>query len=136
MRDGKDNMTVRHVKHVSFYFLGPSDSIAPAASRTEAVFTIVIYFSSVATIWTGVNVYTQRSRPASPDCLNSFVLFGLNKHLRILAVNVPPHVKKVSKTKLLFAKPVMLFLSCMNSTFTHAATVFELVMIVSPFFMV
>jgi hypothetical protein len=125
VRDGKDYMSVGHVKHVSFYFLGPSDSIAPAASRTEAVFTIVIYFSSIATLWTGVNVYTQSSRSARPDCLNSFVLLGLNKMFGILAVNVPPSVKEMSKTILFLAKPVMLFLSCMNSTFTHAAIVFE-----------
>jgi len=43
----------------------------------------------------------------------------------ILAVNVPPLVKEISKAKLFLTKPVMLFLSCMNSTFTHAAIVFE-----------
>jgi hypothetical protein len=60
----------------------------------------------------------------------------MNKVFWILAVNIPPLVKEISKAILFLTKPVMSFLRCMNSTFTHAATVFELVMIVSPFFMV
>ena len=136
MRDCKDNMAVRHVKHIVFYFLGPSHCITPTACRTESVFTIMINFRGVSTLGACVIVYSQCSGPASSHISNCFVLLGMNKRFWILAVDVPPLVKEMSKTKLLFAKPVMLFLRCMNSTFTHAATVFELVMIVSPFFMV
>src|SRR5664280_646291 len=133
MRDGKYNMSMWHVKHVSFYFLGPSHCITPATGWTESIFTVVIYFSSVSTVGARVDINSKSSSPASSYISYCFVLLRMNKRFWILAVNVPPLVKKMSKTKLFFAKPVMFFIRCMNSTFTHAAIVFDPILIVSPF---
>jgi hypothetical protein len=126
-------MTVRHVKHVSFYFFGPSHCITPTTGWTESVFTVMKYFSSVSTLRARVIVNSQCSSPASSYISNCFVLLGMNKRFWILAVNVPPLVKEISKAILFLTKPVMLFPGCMNSTFTHAAIVFDPILIVSPF---
>jgi hypothetical protein len=121
--DGKDNMSVRYIKHVPFNFFGPSDSVVPTAGRTEPVFAIVKYLGDFPARWTGVNIYPKSCSPACSYSLNCFVLFRLDKVLWLQAVIIPPAVKEMSKAIFLLAKPVML-LSCMNSTFTHAAIVF------------
>lgn len=123
MRDSKDNMSVRYVKHVPFNFFGPSDCVAPATGRTEPVFAIMVYFSCISTVGTGINIYSKGSSPTCSYCLNCFVLFWLNKMIWVFAVLIPPEVKESGKAIFFFTKPVML-LRCMNSTFTHAAIVF------------
>ena len=124
MRDSKYNMSVRYFKHVSFDLLSPSDSIAPGAGRTEPVFTVMVNFRSFSTVGTGINVYTQSCCPAYSYIPYCFILFGLDKVFRILTINVPPLVEESSEAELFLTKPVVFFL-CMNSTFTHAARVFE-----------
>ena len=119
----KDHMSVRNVKHVSFNFFSPTNCVIPAASRTEPVFAAMINLGYVTAFGTGIDIDSQSSSAANPDCIDSFVLLRLNKFLRILFVDIPPLVKEVCKAILLFTIPVM-FPFCMNSTFTHAAIVY------------
>jgi hypothetical protein len=120
----ENNMSVRYIKHVPFDLLGPSDGVVPATSWTESVFTVVIYFGCLPTIGAGIDVYAKSCSPACTYILNSFVLFWLNEMFWVFAVLIPPGVKESSKAIFFFTKPVML-LRCMNSTFTHAAIVFD-----------
>ena len=123
VRNRKDDMSVRYVKHVSFNFFGPSDGITPAACGAETVFAIMVYFGSVSALGTGIDIYAKSCSAARTYCLYCFILFWLNKVFWVFAVIIPPEVKKGSKAIFFFTKPVM-FNFCMNSTFTHVARVF------------
>jgi hypothetical protein len=124
VRDSEYNMSVRDFEHVSFDLLSPFYSVAPGTCWTKAIFAVVVNFSCFSTVGTGINVYTQSCCPAYSYIPYCFILFRFNEVFRVLAIDVPPSVKKGSKAKLFFTKPVMFFL-CMNSTFTHAAIVFK-----------
>ena len=83
----------------------------------------MVYFGCISALGAGIDVYTQSCSPARTYCLYSLILFWVNKVFGVFAVLIPPEVKKGSKAIFFLTKPVM-FLLCMNSTFTHAARVF------------
>jgi hypothetical protein len=83
----------------------------------------MVYFGSVSALWTGIDIYAKSCSAARTYCLYRFILFWVNKVFWVFAVLIPPEVKKGSKAIFFLTKPVM-FLLCMNSTFTHAAKMF------------
>ena len=83
----------------------------------------MVYFGCISALGAGIDVYTQSCSPARTYCLYRLILFWVNKVFGVFAVLIPPEVKKGSKAIFFLTKPVM-FLLCMNSTFTHAAKMF------------
>ena len=116
-------MSVRDFEHVSFDLLSPFYSVAPGTCWTKAIFAVMVYFGSVPALGTGIDVYTQSCSAARAYCMYLFILFWVDKVFWVFAVLIPPEVKKGSKAIFFLTKPVM-FLLCMNSTFTHAAKMF------------
>jgi hypothetical protein len=83
----------------------------------------MVYFGCISALGAGIDVYTQSCCAARTYCLYRLILFWVNKVFWVFAVLIPPEVKKGSKAIFFLTKPVM-FLLCMNSTFTHAAKMF------------